>query len=146
MRLIRRCLRHWIPKFFQTLAHTQIPLSDKTSVRLATFLLIVPIHAQNLDPRQAMQLSIEKQKASVRKQVSSALPLADAPASSSSWFSQPWPKDSFPPITVPSHVPIDPIASAPCDPLPIDQTAPLIREAYLKHEMSEQLVRALIER
>ena len=93
--------------------------------------------------QNAMQESIEKQKASVRRQTLGAVPQAGAPAAAS-WFATPWPvlssagSASDPePIQVPSFD---------CEPIAEVQIGPMIREAAKREGLKEDLVRAVIQR
>jgi len=96
--------------------------------------------------QSAMQSSIEKQKASVRRQTMGAVPQASLPAASS-WFTVPWVADSpaVSSITPPDAAPIQ-AASASCDPIPTNDVSPLIRDAATREGIKEDLVRAVIQR
>jgi soluble lytic murein transglycosylase-like protein len=98
----------------------------------------------------AMQASIEKQKASVRRQTLSAVPQAALPPAPS-WFTVPWPPASVSdtPIVDTSHEPQSGRAQVPsidCDHIAEPQLSPMIRDAASREGLKEDLVRAVIQR
>jgi soluble lytic murein transglycosylase-like protein len=97
-----------------------------------------PPVTQNM--RNAQLSSIEKQKASVRRQVVGAVPQASI-SEPSSWFTTPWSPDAVPAAPVQVAMP-----AANCDPLPPAQIAPLIKDAAAREQLKEDLVRSVIER
>ncbi len=88
----------------------------------------------------AQMTSIEKQKASVRRQVVGAIPQATV-AEPGKWFTNPWPVEPVGAAPQPSA-----IAAANCDPIGMEEIGPLIREAASREKLQEELVRSVIER
>lgn len=85
--------------------------------------------------RAKMQQSIDKQRASVQKQVGTALPVASLPAAG--FFTVPWP--SIEPLAAPA-------VQAACDPLPKETLDPLVAGAAKSENVDPQLVQAVIDR
>lgn len=83
--------------------------------------------------RAAMAPSIEKQRASVQKQATTAMPVATLP--SAGFFTTPWP----------SPQPLAPVQAA-CDPLPKDKLDPLVDGAAKREGVDAKLVQAVIDR
>jgi soluble lytic murein transglycosylase-like protein len=111
-----------------------------------TFILLLSPCAFAQDSVQSsMQSSIEKQKASVRRQTLGAVPQSTL-ESSSSWFTVPWVSDQ-PSVAAasPSDQPTQ-AASFACDPISTADVGPLIREAATREGIKEDLVRAVIQR
>lgn len=81
-----------------------------------------------------MAPSIEKQRASVQKQATTALPVATLP--SAGFFTVPWP----------SPEPLAPVVQAACDPLPKEKLDPLVDDAAKKEGIDAKLVQAVIDR
>ena len=79
-----------------------------------------------------MQAAIEKQKASVRRQVSGS--------PSNDFFSTPW--ADAPALPTPSR----PVAEGNCEPLPVDQLRRLVVEASVREGINPMLVQAVIRR
>lgn len=90
--------------------------------------------------RTAQMSSIEKQKASVRRQVVGAVPQATV-AEPAKWFTNPWPVETVGAAPQPAA-----IASADCDPMAMEEISPLIREAASREKLKEDLVRSVIAR
>lgn len=86
--------------------------------------------------RAAMEASIAKQRASVQKQVNSAVPVATLPKSG--FFTTPWPQAE--PLS-----PVAGVAQAACDPLPKEQLDPVVAEAAKKEGVDSKLVQAVID-
>lgn len=85
-----------------------------------------------------MAASLEKQRASVLKQVNALS--GKAPSSSESFFTVPWmdAAPQSPPATAASFNP------PPCDPLPNDQLDPLIEQNAQRENLQAALIRAVI--
>ncbi len=86
-----------------------------------------------------MAASLEKQRASVVKQVSAVT--GKVPASTASFFTVPW-------MDVTPQLPAGMTASValpPCEPLPGDQLNPLIEENAQRHSIQAALIRAVID-
>jgi soluble lytic murein transglycosylase-like protein len=94
------------------------------------------------DPPQSAQsgmaASLEKQRASVMKQVSAVTGKPSAPAAS--FFTVPW-IDTLPPIAMQVAAPV---SVPPCDPLPGDQLDKLIDESSKQEGVKSDLIRAVI--
>lgn len=102
---------------------------------LVLFVCAAAAAAGDADPVAAsvarMQIGIEKQRASVRRQVIGA--------SADAFFTTPW-SDSPPGVAVP------PVATGDCDPLPPDQLRRLILEASVREGINPLLVSAVVRR
>jgi soluble lytic murein transglycosylase-like protein len=106
-----------------------------------------------------MNSSIARQKRSVQRQTRSSVPQGSSTSRAANWFTTPWPVDPIPsppaqpalalPASAVSFHPAGVQAAdlqANCDPLPLDQIAPMIRTAALREGVREDLVQAVIER
>src|ERR1700752_1156213 len=93
----------------------------------------------------AMQASIEKQKASVRRQALGAVPQAILTAPSS-WFTVPWDAPTPSAFPTPSSESVSSAAPLDCDPIADVQLTPMIRDAATREGVKEDLVRAVIQR
>lgn len=85
-----------------------------------------------------MQASIEKQRASVRRQ-------AGATGPAQGFFTVPWidtPAAAAPGPAPPADTPIEPI----CDPIPPDKLAPMIDLAARKESLDAALVKAVVQK
>lgn len=112
---------------------------------LVTLLWAANLSGQN-SVQSVMQSSIEKQKASIRRQAAGAVPQATM-TSSPSWFTVPWEPEpvQMPPLPVASAAP--PAGPPPaCDAMPTEDVGPLIRDAATREGVKEDLVRAVIQR
>ena len=87
------------------------------------------IRANTASSLQKMETSLEKQKLSVRRQVSTAIPVV----STSAWFTVPW--DSPPPAQNP------PAPAADCPELPSEQLESLIEKTAAQQKLSATLLR-----
>lgn len=96
--------------------------------------------------RKSMEASIERQKASVRKQTQSAVPQAGQ----AGWFTNPWPALVVEPLAVAPVSQVQPVEVAQpvaqCDPMPVDQVKPLIQSAASRVGIKEDLLTAVMER
>ncbi|MBL8177915.1 MAG: lytic transglycosylase domain-containing protein [Bryobacterales bacterium] len=123
---------------------------------LAHFALLVNAQTMVVGNRKAtpaqilrsQESSIDRQKASVRRQVMGAVPQATLPEPGA-WFTTPW---AAPSAGAPANVnmaaasmPIAPAAQD-CDPMRQEEVTPLIKEAAGREQIKEELVRAVIER
>ncbi len=79
-----------------------------------------------------MEASIEKQRASVRRQVQNALPVEDP------FYTVAW--------TAPASDSSAPVTAAECEPMPQDQVQPLIESASERAGLTPDLLRAVIRR
>jgi soluble lytic murein transglycosylase-like protein len=86
-----------------------------------------------------MQSSIEKQRASVRRQASEWISIGDPQPSET--FVIPWPKQALPA----SDIAYRTIEAIPCDPLPEDDLQKMSNDAAGRQNVSPKLVRAMIE-
>lgn len=100
----------------------------------------VPAPVINDSGRKLMEASLDKQRASIRKQTQSAVPQA----SSADWFTNPWPVESVEPLGAPPLSPVQPVAQ--CDPMPLDQVKPLISSAAAREGIKEDLLTAVMQR
>ncbi|MBI4903808.1 MAG: lytic transglycosylase domain-containing protein [Acidobacteria bacterium] len=98
----------------------------------------------SLPSLDAMRKSIERQKASIRKQTESSV----QGSVSTSWFSTPWPVAPLPAAIPPTATPASitaPAVQANCDPIPPEVVSPIIRAASAKENVKEDLLRAVIQ-
>jgi soluble lytic murein transglycosylase-like protein len=115
------------------------------------FLLLGAVNTFAQDAvHNAMQASIEKQKASVRRQTLGAVPQASiSPASS--WFTVPWTatpagEASVADTSQPQQSGPIQFPSMDCDPIADAQLSPMIHDAATREGLKEDLVRAVIQR
>lgn len=90
-------------------------------------------------PATRMQASIEKQRASVRKQASEWISIGDRQPNET--FVIPWPKPALPASDI-AYRTIEPF---PCDPLPEEELQRMSADAAERQNVSPKLVRAMIE-
>lgn len=90
-----------------------------------------------------MESSIEKQKASVRKQLPQAAQVTESQVKS--WFTQPWSPLPLEPL---GPIDIAPVSAVPadCDPMPLDQVKPLIQAVSQKEGVPGELIQRVIEK
>ena len=84
--------------------------------------------------RAAVSGGLQKQRDSVQKQASSAVPVANLPQAG--FFTAPWP----------TPFPVTAAVEAPCDALPGDKITPLVEEAAKREGVKPDLVQAVIDR
>ena len=89
-------------------------------------------------PATRRQTSLEKQRASVRKQVSGWMSIGEAQPDEA--FLLPWPKPATPAANIAWKM-VDPI---PCDPLPEAELERIVNEAADRQKVSPRVVRAII--
>jgi len=94
-----------------------------------------------------MQAALEKQRASVRKQVSDWISIGEPQPNES--FILPWPKPATPASSIALRTPgialramLD---SVPCDPVPEPQLETIVNDAAARQKVSPKLVRAIVE-
>ena len=89
-------------------------------------------------PAARMQTSIEKQRASMRKQVSDWISIGEPQSDEA--FLLPWPKPATPAANIAWKM-IEPI---PCDPVPEAELERIVNEAADRQKVSPKVVRAII--
>ena len=105
---------------------------------LPTLWLTAIVNAQQLPPEAAvvasrMQTGVDKQLASIRKQVSGYITVGE---SSNSSLLLPWPKPATPASNISFNIP--------CDPMPEAQLDPIVNDAATRQKVNPKLVRAMI--
>lgn len=97
-----------------------------------------PPAVEQVKPPTRMQTSLEKQRASVRKQVGDYISVGDSPPNDG--FLLPWPKPAAPAANI-AFQSIDPIL---CDPMPEPELERIVKNAADRQSVNAKLVRAII--
>ena len=99
---------------------------------------VAPPAPEQAKPPPRMQTSLEKQRASVRKQVGDYISTGDSPPNEG--FLLPWPKPAAPAANI-AFQSIDPIL---CDPMPEPELDRIVKDAADRQNVNARLVRAII--
>ncbi len=92
-----------------------------------------------------MQSSIEKQKASIGKQVEQAKPQANS-SEPQSWFTHAWPVEPLEGGVTAVSPELPPVETGQCAALDLVQVQPLLKQASAEHGVKEDLLRAVMEK